>query len=256
MDKAVDFANYTAIPTPEQVRCLLENGYTRAIVGVSYGFVARPQLEVCAKGGMDIEAYAWVRFSDLWRIPLDKALNVIGGLPVKRLWLDCEENTQWPPDKVLDRIAEAEVYVRNQRIDLDVGIYTGAWWWKPHTNDSERFSALPLWFASYREPNIDYRQLLFGGWTEAAMWQYAGTVETCGLNTDRNVILEARVKYTDEKLDEAFGEVLKQLGSLGAKIDTLGQAADAVIDHNDVKKNTPLNLRGLFYVAGKAWPFG
>jgi len=190
--RAVDFANYTPVPSPEQVRCLLGSGYTRAIVGVSFGGVARRQLEVCASGGMDIEAFCWVRWNADWRAPLDKALATVRGLPVSRLWLDCEDATSWPEAMIEARILEAEAYVRSDWRDIDTkAIYTGKWWWDAHMPTSRRFAAWDLWTAAYISGEPEGRSpAMYGGWTKAAIWQYAGTVQTCGLNTDRNLIME------------------------------------------------------------------
>jgi len=191
MRRAIDVANYTAVPTPEQVACLLAEGYDTAIVGASFGSVARPQLVQFSTSGMAIEAYAWVRFSGWWENLLDRALGAIAGLPVRRLWLDCEEETAMEPRTVIRRIEKAEAYVAEARPDLEIGINTGAWWWADFTANTEAFAHLPLWSAYYdNEPDIDFAQLPYGGWRAPAIEQYQGTVETCGLNTDRNVINE------------------------------------------------------------------
>lgn len=195
MRKAIDIANWTLVPTRAQIDCWRNDGYERLIVGVSYGNLAPGQLAVAAAGGMEVEAYGWVSFGAGWAAPLDRALSIIAPHPVKRLWLDCEQATMGAtPGQVVARIAAAIQYVRNRRPDLGIGIYTAAWWWVPNTNNAQDFRGIPLWTAEYvsnplNPPNGIPR--MFGGWASAAMWQYAGTIYTCGLNTDRNVILEA-----------------------------------------------------------------
>lgn len=190
--KAIDIANYTSVPTAAQCACLKSNGYGLAIVGCSYGTLAGPQLSAFVAGGIAVEAYAWVQFSPSWQGVLDRALAVIQNYPVKRLWLDCEGaiiNT----GQTVARINAAIGYVQSKRPDLTLGIYTGGWWWKPNTADSQAFKHMPLWTADYvQDPGHDPTGTpkLYGGWTEAAIWQYAGTIDTCGLNTDRNVIME------------------------------------------------------------------
>jgi hypothetical protein len=189
MRKCLDVANYTPIPTAAEVACLVADGYERGIVGASYGSVARGQLEAFQDGGMEIEAYAWVSFADNWQHPLDHALAVIQGLPVTRLWMDCEEDPG--AADVLTRIDDALAYVHNVRPDLEMGIYTGGWWWKPNAGNSTRYGAMPLWTADYLQPRDEAdKPYLYGGWTEAAIWQTAGSVQLCGLNADDNVILE------------------------------------------------------------------
>lgn len=192
MTVCIDVANYTPVPTPQQVACLIADGYTRAVVGCSYGNVARAQLEAFSNGGMEIEAYCWVTHP-LTLQPIDKAINVCIGLPVKRLWLDCEA----PPNKrtpaqIVDDIDDAVRYA-TRYFSGEIGIYTGSWWW-PVTGPTQNTWGLPLWLANYRDPAKPLTEAdVPGGWTVAdvALWQYAGTVTTCGLNTDRNLILEA-----------------------------------------------------------------
>lgn len=196
MKGAVDIANYTSIPTPAQLACLRAAGYTRVIVGCSYGVIATMQLAAAAGAGLEVEAYAFVDFTARWEGPLQRALLAISSQPVRRLWLDCEAETHGlTRQQVVGRIAEAEQYVRRHRPDLIIGIYTAGWWWMPQTGDSQSFKHLPLWTAAYvqdagRVPDPKAVRL-YGGWNAAALWQYAGTIDTCGLNTDRNLILES-----------------------------------------------------------------
>lgn len=221
--KAVDVANYTAVPTPAQVQCLIADGYTTAIVGCSYGQVARSQLMAFSDNGMKIEAYAWITHP-LNTLLLERALTVIAGLPVTRLWLDAEADTNGrTPAGVVADINGAVEYCQKVRPDLALGIYTGAWWWTPRTGNSQETWGLPLWLANYRDTDNPLAESeIPGGWTResTAIWQYAGTIETCGLNTDRNLILEedemtpaqmAELKaYMDMKFIQLIGWVNDQ----------------------------------------------
>lgn len=214
MRLAVDWANYTPVPNALQLECLKENGYERVIVGVSYGVVAGLQLSACEQAGLAVEAFAFVDFDSHWTQPLDKALAVIAPHPkVRRLWLDCEGPTlRIGPRAVVARIHEAIAYVRGKRPDLELGIYTGAWWWIPETADSRQFAHMPLWMANYvQNPAIppNGQPGLCGGWQHANIWQYAGTIDTCGLNTDRNVILEEDA-LTPEQMAELKAEIVRQ----------------------------------------------
>src|SRR4051812_17031423 len=90
--KAIDFANYAPVPTADQIAQFIALGYTRAIVGASYGERATAQLRACADGGMDVEAYLWLESGDGWQTALTRCLASIWGTKVKRVWLDYEED--------------------------------------------------------------------------------------------------------------------------------------------------------------------
>jgi hypothetical protein len=201
-------ANYTHVPTPAQVKCLIREGYTLNIVGASYGNLAHLQLRMSAQYGMKIEAYAWITHP-FTHAPIDRALGAIDGLPVQRLWLDAEADTNGrPPMQVVADIDAAIAYAKARRPDLPIGIYTANWWWGPNTGGSTKFKDYPLWLANY-VPNPNPAAVpLFGGWTKAALWQYAGTVETCGLNTDRNLILEQETAPPPVEEDEDMKPIL------------------------------------------------
>ena len=205
MSLAIDVANYTDVPTPSQVQCLIDNGYSRAVVGCSYGTVAGAQLDAFVAGGMDVEAYAWISHP-LNTLLIERALTVIAHRPVTRIWLDAEaDNGGRTPAGVVADINGAVEYVRKVRSDIRIGIYTGAWWWTPNTGNSQETWGLPLWLANYRDPGNPLAESeIPGGWTKAnvALWQYAGTVETCGLNTDRNLIYAEEDEMTPAQMAE------------------------------------------------------
>lgn len=255
--KAADFANYTPVPSPAQLARLKELGYTKIIVGCSYGSVARPQMQACLDAGFNVEAYAWVSFKNDWQVVLDRALAAVAGLPVKRLWLDCEEEPMsgWDAPSVatqtavVARIDRAFKYVAAARPDLALGIYTGAWWWRPGTGDYTGFASYPLWSADYRAPTG--APSLYGGWQSVAVWQFADKLAGSDLNADDNLILEEARMYTDAEIDAKVKEAL----ALGVRnqqnIAELANGIDAV----SVANNWPLSLKGLWWVAKKAWPF-
>ncbi len=212
MTKCIDISNYsgnhpTGIPTPDDVRCLLADGWQTAIVGGSYGTIATAQLDACAAGGMDVEVYAFIEFRDGWEAAIDRALAALTG-HVRRLWLDCEESSPLGPSGTAQRIHDAIAYVHAARPDLELGIYTGGWWWTPETNDSHEFADMPLWTAEYDSRIVS--PTMYGGWTQAAIWQYQGSVDTCGLNADRNLILEGG-DVTQQDKDEIVQDVKNYL---------------------------------------------
>ncbi|HLF72482.1 MAG TPA: GH25 family lysozyme [Dehalococcoidia bacterium] len=209
----LDLSNYTTnvpVPgagarggaiTPSTVACWVETGYTHAIVGTQWPLVARHQLEVCAAGGMSLDAYAWLSWDRDVRAAVATALETIRGFEAGRLWLDCEEATDGrPPSEIVSQI-EAAVDAAQS---VPVGIYTARWWWPAATGDSAAFAHLPLWHAeyTYREgykPSQDEAPRFdsfvpYGGWTRPAVWQYAGSVQHCGANVDLNVIAQDSIE--------------------------------------------------------------
>lgn len=241
---AIDVANFTEVMNPFQASLLRAFGVRRVIVGGSYGTIARAQLEASIANGFETEAYAWITapFSPL---RIANVLNEIEGLAVKRIWLDAEDEaaSQFSAAENIANIRSAIALVRLVRPDLEIGIYSGAGWWRANTDDysGDDICSLPLWFANYRNPDgvSDYRTLLFGGWPSAAMWQYVDQ-ETGGLNTDRSMILEDNVvdSYSKAEVDEKVGALLRLGIAHGSQIAAVTTAlADHVANHNDTSVN-------------------
>ena len=202
MRLALDCANFTPTPTPVQLQCLRDAGYERAVVGCSYGTVADMQLAAFYAFGFKTEAYAWVSFGASWQQPIDHALTVIAHRPyVTRLWLDVEEEiTGMTSPQYEARIDAVIAYVQGKRPDLELGIYTGRWWWLKNLAGCTKYAVMPLFAAEYTADGAppSGQPLLFGGWEKAELWQYAGSVETCGLNIDQSVILEENMTDQDK----------------------------------------------------------
>lgn len=166
------------------------------------------------------------------------------------------------------------------------GIYTRRGWWNdnlPGWNIKAQYPALKLWDARYthgdgpclivnalntgnmdaikaaiiaeRDATPPFRA--YGGFTKADMTQWHNSITIFGINVDLNFFEEGERMYTDEEIDAKIGACLTAIGANGAKTDELANATNAVIGHNDVLNNDPkLSLKGLYYIAGKLWPFG
>lgn len=206
MRLALDCSNFTAIPNPTQLACLKFAGYTRAVVGCSDGTVANMQLAAYYAAGFEVEAYCWVSYGSQWTAKIDHALNVLKtARGVRRMWLDIESDEQIsgidPTVSQLEaRIKAVKTYIQLARPDLELGIYTSRGFWLGHGN-LLTFKDMPLFTAQYVvDATIPPtgQPLLYGGWTEAVMWQYAGSADTCGLNLDRSVILEESMTDQDK----------------------------------------------------------
>lgn len=209
--KAIDVANYTQVPTAEQLDCLRADDVGRAIVGGSFGDVAPRQALAFCGAGMELEGYAWLT-SQAWYVPTAaRAVSQLDGRPVQRWWLDCEENmglltSHAVRERIRDVLALFVVAAPSARR----GIYTRREWWVRETDDwriVEEFPALDLFESHYvhadGEPcaGVDVERALipafapFGGWTSRAMVQWHGSVRVCppnanGLNVDLDEIEE------------------------------------------------------------------
>ena len=234
MSLALDVSNYGTVPTPMQLDCLKSSGYTRAIVGCSDGTIANMQLAAYYAAGMEVEAYCWVSYGQFWTAKVDHALNVLKtARGVARMWLDVESDKAIsgidPTISQMEaRINAVITYITLARPDLELGIYTSRGWWTGH-GDLHTFCAMPLFTAEYVEDATvppTGGPTLYGGWTKAAMWQYAGTIDTCGLSVDRSVILEDEV--TDDDLRK-ISDVVKLNLAVAPLNDTQKQEAGDIV---------------------------
>ncbi len=134
---------------------------------------------------------------------VEETLALTAGLPVRRLWLDCEAEPV-PPD-VVAQIQDAV----DACGEFPVGIYTGYWWW-PKTGNSRAFVHLPLWIAYYdAEPSLTNCPELVPGW-RPVMKQFGGSQLVCGQSVDVNYY---DANYHGEKTmtrDEAIRVIRQQ----------------------------------------------
>lgn len=231
--RAVDFGNYTAIPTPDQVRCWIDAGYTRAIIGTSfsrrnadgsYTYVATDQIAVCEANGMDVEEYQFV-----------------GHLrpTTRRWWLDVELGESI--DSIRAAVATGKPY----------GIYTRRGAWPDGWDIVSEFPDLKLWEAHYADPPPAF--VPFGGWTERAMVQWHDSIDLCGLNVDLNIIEEDEMpEVTKGEFAALFGlayQTSKVVQALGAGLIAVAQTAGT--DHDELEK-VKLELDELEHVQTKA----
>lgn len=193
---AVDISNYTEELTPAIIQAWKEAGVTRVIVRASTEdeykiWLARQQMQaVIDAGGLELQAYAWVYFDPSFP-PDDQALKIndafldlFGDLPITCLWLDAEDSVS----DGLDVIGWIEIMLEWLIEDFEVGIYTSRGWWKQHAGTNERLARRPLWLAHWDgKPDLVSASLPFGGWTAAAMKQYAADTQLGGVTCDLNV---------------------------------------------------------------------
>lgn len=197
---ALDLSNYTTnvpgfgapggVITDQLVQCWMRQGFNHAIIGTQWPDLTRHQLEICHRGGMTLDLYSFLIWSRDIPSYMAARVNLGDGYPVGRHWLDCEEAiAPFTSNQILDKIDQAVEGLG----DFPTGIYTGEWWWNPNVA-TDAYSQLPLWHAAYQaRPSSLTLPRPYGGWTEATIWQYQGSVQLCGANMDLNVVADGYV---------------------------------------------------------------
>jgi hypothetical protein len=188
MLRAIDVSNYSGPFGPEAVACWRRQGFDHIVCGTQRATVTLQQLEAALAGGMSIAAYVYLYWAYDIAAQVQAARETVAGYPIERLWLDCEDEAAGRgPDEIVRLIGQAVAACG----ETPHGIYTGRWWWVPHTGNSTAFARLPLWHAEYTaSPGLapgfdDFRA--YGGWTRPVMWQYQGTTWLCGVSVDLNL---------------------------------------------------------------------
>lgn len=210
MRKAFDFSNWTRIPTGDDLDTLRALGYTTGIVGASFNVpLARLQIAALIAGGFRVEIYCWLRHP--WRADLlQNAIDACIGFSVDRFWLDVEDAEDAmgkTPDQLAFDVEAALAYLRG-RLHVEIGIYTGSWFWDAYMETTNTFECR-LWLANYvTNPLIDpvtktgwIYQHLPGGWTPETfvIWQWRNNLKPgSDFNADDNLILLEDDMTTEE----------------------------------------------------------
>ena len=182
--RAIDISNYTGYLSAETLQAWKDAGIVTVIVRASTESqekrsIARQQLKACYAAGFTIQAYMWLYFdgSNPIQQMLD-ALNVCAGYPVHLMWIDCEDTCDLTTEDVIATIQQAV-----DASTITVGVYTGGWWWKDKTGNTDTFSYLPLLDADYDDNQSLGNFSQYGGWTHRSK-QYAGNVNLGGVTVD------------------------------------------------------------------------
>lgn len=197
--RAVDVSNYSDEITADTLAAWRAADVGLVIIQAfppSYAQYAeqRRQMQACQDAGMPFDVYVYDylaspdwRDGALYGLDAAKAAGHVPG----RVWLD-EEDVSPSAQRLTaaEGVAAIQASVTAaQARGWDVGIYTGAWWWGPYTSNSTAFTALPLWLAQYDGVEDAAAITPVGGWTTAAVKQYAGTSSLRGVGgVDLNVL--------------------------------------------------------------------
>ena len=190
MTLAVDISNYTGPITAANVNDWSNAGVGLAIVQAldpPAGFPAgqtRQQLATLNAAGMPAEAYVFFWF-DSDPAHVDRALALLQGLNVRRIWLDLEDvaaknyNQQDTEAKVADALQRCDAWGAAQGIPQPrAGIYTGNWYWSnaAYMDNTETFKDRDLWDANYDFIGIASQGFRsYGGWRSCAIKQHIGS---------------------------------------------------------------------------------
>ena len=163
-----------------QFQAIRARGYDLCIVGTQDMGIARTQIARALQAGFNVHAYAYLYWAKPVEPQIDEALAIIAGYPVRRLWLDVED----------DSSGVLMVNTLRRAVDrcgtMPRGIYTSASKWQEIMGDSAAFSGEPLWDAWFGHEQIgDFA--VYGGWSRCEMRQYQGTTTLEGVNVDLNV---------------------------------------------------------------------
>lgn len=208
---ALDLSNYGGELDGVTVRKWWDLGIRKVIVGVGRDWaLASRQLRAAVAGGMEVEVYVFLYYDEDPKLRLDWVSLAIEGLPVKFMWLDFEDGDTLPggyswQSLVVLWIHECMNTAAARWGSGMIGLYTGAWWWRPNTNDTTDFSCWPLWVADYDGvANLEFDR--FGGWDACRMKQFKGTTDVSGYSVDLNYFREESEdmdKATEAKLTKA-----------------------------------------------------
>lgn len=213
MKRQIDISpEYCPKPSGGDMACLTRNGYERVYVGGSYSgeAIVADYLHAIEAGGHPSGVYAFVHFDGLVdaKQKIDNGLRHVRNNMSRYFMLDMELESAFafPAQYVRDRLTWAVNYTRS--FGVEPLIYTGPWWWDRATAEwQETWGAMAVIADYVHDPDNPpplWALHPVGGWSVVAGnvygWQYAGTVDTCGLNTDRILVVkEAEMAFDAQK---------------------------------------------------------
>ena len=150
-------------------------------------------------GGKRSEAYIYLYFAGDPAQQIRNALQTCKGLDIARFWLDAED-VESDFLSIGARVAflwDCVNTFHDIAGNIELGIYTGQWWWIPYMGNTTQFSQLPL-YDSYYPPGASVENPYYqkwegreyGGWASPSIFQFTGTTEFAGQSVDLNCLVE------------------------------------------------------------------
>jgi lysozyme len=169
---------------------LVASGEGFAIAKASQGRFVDSTFAANRAGSLHLPVRGAYHFGDFGTDPTAQAhlfTRTVGPIHAgDMLWLDAEDTAAPKGAATVDWIRHflATVQIDTGLPASRVGIYTGAWWWNPHTNGSAEFADHPLWVSGYGA-----KVAIPTGYPSALLWQYTNKARVKGIagGCDRSV---------------------------------------------------------------------
>lgn len=200
-DLAFDISAYQHGPTPRWFEQMKGRGFRMAIIQAWGGGpmrtgpnpYARSQLQNARAAGLDLAVYVWLPPDDTEQTEdlIASALGPVMNFDLRFVSMDIEGDRLHPTDPEA-RLDNAIHYTGLLLPGLPINIYTSAAMWPRVMGNSTKYAHYPLWHAAYigegKEWPTELPPVNYGGWTEAAAWQFAGTTPINGVGVDLNIV--------------------------------------------------------------------
>lgn len=238
----VDMSRWGGPFEDHEVACMRARGVTAACVATgpgNYSLYSRQQAETASRHGLWLDGYAYQEYG---ADPVGWALDAVRDLDrfdVRMFWPDFEDTVNgrdWSVARRIEYCARAlEVYDRELG-RARVGWYGAGWYHRGYLGDTWEFADRALWDAWY-PAGADAAKVLiqpwqgrpYGGFSEPAIYQYAGTTVLCGQSVDLNWARHVAQKEEDE-MDPRVDKLIRLLSG----------ADEALIDDWLERGNAPL----------------
>lgn len=210
----IDISNYAGEISPQVAAGLAAAGVTFCIVEFTDADLFERQVRALAGAGIKVSSYFFIYWSRIGgettrlailiqRVKLIEASGVqLGwqrpdGTYMPKIMLDFEDDSLTsPPTNPMPAQGVVVGHAMVQQVlgaGLNVGIYTGEFWWKQHMGNSMEFNGVPLWHASQFQQTVPtpfsqyYAGHEYGGWPVPMVWQHRGTSDVAGVSCDQNL---------------------------------------------------------------------
>jgi hypothetical protein len=179
----VDYSPYIGGPlSAETVLAWVAAGVEVACIAIDTAPSTLDSCRLCSRYGLELTSYRELSGSG-YTTQVQGALDAFGILAAERiyfdtLWLTAEDQSSSPQDwlmKYRQAVAWASGY--------QVGVYSGAWFWRDWAGNPSEFSGLRLWDANYAALTFSP----YGGWPARAGHQFAGDVTLGGVLVDLSI---------------------------------------------------------------------
>lgn len=176
--------------------CLRAAGVERVIAGCWDLEATKAIVAGCRANGIIAEdLYCFLYYGLPWETrEVENAISIARSGGISRVWLDCEasppnERSVITPEERIQATITAGLAL--EREGVEIGIYTGEYYWRSQMANTGSFAHVPLWLANYgtndpKHPRPPITEVSFGGWSKVSVHQYSSTIEVCGRRRDHN----------------------------------------------------------------------